>query len=182
MLALVTVAYTVTGFAYLELQSIHQHRLLSCRYVLLNLLGKGGFSEVWRAFDLVHAEDVAVKVRCAKGPSVPAHVHALSGRGRVLVARFALVLNTIVAYCLPVVDAKGAKGCWATSARRPRTCMFFSYARNQLYSVVAAISLQVHQLLNNWNEPQKANFIRHVTREYEVSSACPALLWTMRCS
>lgn len=27
---------------------------------------------------------------------------------------------------------------------------------------------QVHQLLNNWNEPQKANFIRHVTREYEV--------------
>lgn len=32
------------------------------RYVLLHLLGKGGFSEVWRAFDLVHAEDVAVKV------------------------------------------------------------------------------------------------------------------------
>ncbi|CAM9104732.1 unnamed protein product [Ectocarpus fasciculatus] len=60
---------------------------LNGRYVLLNLLGKGGFSEVWRAFDLVHAEDVAVKV---------------------------------------------------------------------------------HQLLNNWNEPQKANFIRHVTREYEV--------------
>ncbi|CAN0484667.1 unnamed protein product, partial [Laminaria digitata] len=58
------------------------------RYVLLNLLGKGGFSEVWRAFDLVNAEDVAVKV---------------------------------------------------------------------------------HQLLNNWNEPQKANFIRHVTREYEAS-------------
>lgn len=30
------------------------------------------------------------------------------------------------------------------------------------------VSPQVHQLLNNWNEPQKANFIRHVTREYEV--------------
>ncbi|CAB1098920.1 unnamed protein product [Ectocarpus sp. CCAP 1310/34] len=60
---------------------------LNGRYVLLNLLGKGGFSEVWRAFDLVHAEDVAVKV---------------------------------------------------------------------------------HQLLNNWTEPQKANFIRHVTREYEI--------------
>ncbi|CAM9101773.1 unnamed protein product [Ascophyllum nodosum] len=60
---------------------------LTGRYVLLNLLGKGGFSEVWRAFDLVRAEDVAVKV---------------------------------------------------------------------------------HQLLNNWNEPQKANFIRHVTREYEI--------------
>lgn len=29
---------------------------------MLNLLGKGGFSEVWRAFDLVNAEDVAVKV------------------------------------------------------------------------------------------------------------------------
>ncbi|CAM9499039.1 unnamed protein product [Pylaiella littoralis] len=60
---------------------------LSGRYVLLNLLGKGGFSEVWRAFDLVLAQDVAVKV---------------------------------------------------------------------------------HQLLNNWSEPQKANFIRHVTREYEI--------------
>ncbi|CAM9986686.1 unnamed protein product [Scytosiphon promiscuus] len=60
---------------------------LSGRYVLLNLLGKGGFSEVWRAFDLVLAEEVAVKV---------------------------------------------------------------------------------HQLLNNWTEPQKANFIRHVTREYEI--------------
>eukprot|EP00903_Cladosiphon_okamuranus_P007033 g6838.t1 len=60
---------------------------LSGRYVLLNLLGKGGFSEVWRAFDLVLAEEVAVKV---------------------------------------------------------------------------------HQLLNNWNEQQKANFIRHVTREYEI--------------
>lgn len=31
---------------------------------------------------------------------------------------------------------------------------------------------QVHQLLNNWSEPQKANFIRHVTREYEVSCCC----------
>ncbi|CAN0158600.1 unnamed protein product, partial [Hapterophycus canaliculatus] len=35
---------------------------LSGRYVLLNLLGKGGFSEVWRAFDLVLVEEVAVKV------------------------------------------------------------------------------------------------------------------------
>lgn len=38
------------------------------RYVLLNLLGKGGFSEVWRAFDLVLAQDVAVKVKCARAP------------------------------------------------------------------------------------------------------------------
>lgn len=37
------------------------------RYVLLNLLGKGGFSEVWRAFDLVLAEEVAVKVSMRMG-------------------------------------------------------------------------------------------------------------------
>lgn len=37
------------------------------RYVLLNLLGKGGFSEVWRAFDLVLAEEVAVKVSMRTG-------------------------------------------------------------------------------------------------------------------
>ena len=35
---------------------------------------------------------------------------------------------------------------------------------------------QVHQLLNNWNEPQKANFIRHVTREYEVSRSTSVVL------
>jgi hypothetical protein len=32
------------------------------RYFLMNLLGKGGFSEVWRAFDLIEARDVAVKI------------------------------------------------------------------------------------------------------------------------
>lgn len=32
------------------------------RYVLLNLLGKGGFSEVWRAFDLMDMRNVAVKI------------------------------------------------------------------------------------------------------------------------
>ena len=32
------------------------------RYVLLHMLGKGGFSEVWKAFDLVHARYVALKI------------------------------------------------------------------------------------------------------------------------
>ena len=32
------------------------------RYVLMNLLGKGGFSEVWRAFDLQDMRNVAVKI------------------------------------------------------------------------------------------------------------------------
>lgn len=35
---------------------------LNDRYILTSLLGKGGFSEVWRAFDLVSHEDVAVKI------------------------------------------------------------------------------------------------------------------------
>ncbi|KAL3811849.1 hypothetical protein ACHAXA_009208 [Cyclostephanos tholiformis] len=37
-------------------------RKLHDRYVLMNLLGKGGFSEVWRAFDLHDARHVAVKI------------------------------------------------------------------------------------------------------------------------
>jgi len=37
-------------------------RKLHDRYVLLNLLGKGGFSEVWRAFDLQDMRHVAVKI------------------------------------------------------------------------------------------------------------------------
>lgn len=32
------------------------------RYILLSLLGKGGFSEVWRAYDLVELREVAVKI------------------------------------------------------------------------------------------------------------------------
>mmetsp|Transcript_28737 Transcript_28737/g.93413 ORF Transcript_28737/g.93413 Transcript_28737/m.93413 type:complete len:416 (-) Transcript_28737:118-1365(-) len=36
--------------------------VLSNRYLLLDLLGKGGFSEVWRAFDLVEFREVACKV------------------------------------------------------------------------------------------------------------------------
>ena len=35
---------------------------LNDRYVLQNLLGKGGFSEVWRAFDLTEFRQVAVKI------------------------------------------------------------------------------------------------------------------------
>ena len=38
------------------------HRKLHDRYVLMNLLGKGGFSEVWRAFDLRDMRHVAVKL------------------------------------------------------------------------------------------------------------------------
>ncbi|GBG33279.1 Serine/threonine-protein kinase TOUSLED [Hondaea fermentalgiana] len=36
--------------------------VLHNRYLLRELLGKGGFSEVWKAFDLVELRDVAVKV------------------------------------------------------------------------------------------------------------------------
>jgi tousled-like kinase len=35
---------------------------LDNRYVLLSLLGKGGFSEVWRAYDLTELREVAVKI------------------------------------------------------------------------------------------------------------------------
>ena len=33
------------------------------RYLLLSMLGKGGFSEVWKAYDLVELKEVAVKVQ-----------------------------------------------------------------------------------------------------------------------
>ena len=36
---------------------------LNNRYVLLCMLGRGGFSEVWKALDLVELREVAVKVR-----------------------------------------------------------------------------------------------------------------------
>ena len=35
---------------------------LNSRYVLLSMLGRGGFSEVWKALDLVELREVAVKV------------------------------------------------------------------------------------------------------------------------
>jgi len=39
-----------------------QKHKLDDRYVLMNLLGKGGFSEVWRAYDLIEMQHVAVKI------------------------------------------------------------------------------------------------------------------------
>ncbi|EYB97759.1 hypothetical protein Y032_0137g2006 [Ancylostoma ceylanicum] len=38
------------------------HEMLNKRYLLLSLLGKGGFSEVWRAFDLEENRFVACKI------------------------------------------------------------------------------------------------------------------------
>jgi len=60
---------------------------LNDRYVLMNLLGKGGFSEVWRAYDLEKLRHVAVKI---------------------------------------------------------------------------------HQLQSSWSDSKKENFLKHITREYEI--------------
>ena len=35
--------------------------------MLLSMLGRGGFSEVWKALDLVELREVAVKVRKGRG-------------------------------------------------------------------------------------------------------------------
>ena len=50
--------YTVHHLSFRLSFSLQLHD----RYVLLNLLGRGGFSEVWRAFDLHSLQHVAVKI------------------------------------------------------------------------------------------------------------------------
>ena len=47
---------------YEEASRYKDHVLLNSRYLLLSLLGKGGFSEVWRAFDLDENRCVACKI------------------------------------------------------------------------------------------------------------------------
>ena len=49
---------------YSEDQSRFQKELplLHNRYLLVSLLGKGGFSEVWKALDIIELKEVAVKV------------------------------------------------------------------------------------------------------------------------
>lgn len=47
---------------YEENSRFKDHELLNNRYLLLSLLGKGGFSEVWRAFDLDENRYVACKI------------------------------------------------------------------------------------------------------------------------
>uniref|UniRef100_A0A915EVB0 Protein kinase domain-containing protein n=1 Tax=Ditylenchus dipsaci TaxID=166011 RepID=A0A915EVB0_9BILA len=47
---------------YEEQSRFKDHELLNNRYLLLALLGKGGFSEVWRAFDLDENRYVACKI------------------------------------------------------------------------------------------------------------------------
>lgn len=41
---------------------MHSHEQLNSRYVIMDIVGKGGFSEVYKAFDLVTLNDVACKV------------------------------------------------------------------------------------------------------------------------
>lgn len=45
-----------------EKKSAYQGRLLNDRYLLLRLIGRGGFSEVWKAYDLDLHRDVACKI------------------------------------------------------------------------------------------------------------------------
>ena len=52
----------VADFFFLGRRSRFRDRpVMNDRYLLLNLLGKGGFSEVWLAFDLDAAKRVALK-------------------------------------------------------------------------------------------------------------------------
>lgn len=44
--------------------NFNSYPLLDQRYLLLSLLGKGGFSEVYRAFDLLELRNVACKIHC----------------------------------------------------------------------------------------------------------------------
>jgi len=45
-----------------EASRFNQHPLLGGRYVLMNMLGRGGFSEVYKAFDVVEMREVACKL------------------------------------------------------------------------------------------------------------------------
>lgn len=54
----INVYHTSYLFFYIALRSSQLHD----RYLPLNILGKGGFSEVWRAYDLVDLRHVAVKI------------------------------------------------------------------------------------------------------------------------
>ncbi len=50
----------------------HTETLHNGRYVVISLLGKGGFSEVWKAFDLLAARYVAVKIHKVSKDMSPA--------------------------------------------------------------------------------------------------------------
>jgi len=45
-----------------DLSRFNNNQVLKARYVLLHLLGKGGFSEVYKGFDLIELRDVACKI------------------------------------------------------------------------------------------------------------------------
>jgi tousled-like kinase len=47
---------------YCGINSKNQYTVLKDRYLILSILGKGGYSEVYKAFDLEHCREVACKI------------------------------------------------------------------------------------------------------------------------
>ena len=47
---------------YCGINSKSRYSLLNRRYLILNLLGKGGYSEVYRAYDMELCKEVACKI------------------------------------------------------------------------------------------------------------------------
>lgn len=61
MLPQLTLSHPVL-FAALADSRFSTRPVLHNQYMLLDLLGRGGFSEVWRAIDLIEVDEVAVKI------------------------------------------------------------------------------------------------------------------------
>jgi len=121
--------------------------VLHDRYLLQSMLGRGGFSEVWKAYDLSELREVAVKVRNSGGCRSLCCGYNYFVVARSVVPRWQQTRS--------VVPLHFSLGLQPTTHNGP---LFFLLLQPK----------QVHQLNNQWSDERKHSYIKHVTREYTI--------------
>ena len=140
------------------------------RYVLMGLLGKGGFSEVHR-------------VRLAR---------AKAGAG-------GTALGDALRRTMPARHSRAAPTCPPTPAYRtnPHGAPSFPKLRTTLLRQtrpaaqafdlggLSQVAVKVHQLNSAWSEAKKASYVRHAVREYSIHKALRCVcvcVWVCVCA
>ncbi len=139
--------------------------IVNKRYLFLDMLGKGGFSEVFRAFDLVEVSHyhclyyvpavyfffecdclVIYRLVCVSALNfsfIPFHLSPISS----------IVINTITS---------------TTSTSSLLFFFFFSSCLSSHSPQLKYVACKIHQLNPTWSDERRASYLKHVIRESTI--------------